>query len=213
MKLKPVNLISRSALKKTLLQRLKAFTGQNRQLSKFIVFGFLIVFFFTATPAIIVNGYKFKVASTKHAIADAKTKFKKLQSQDFQSEKLKANLIKEETLLKQRLDLLSSTMVKNGGYTGLLLSIAGLLPQDLWINHFIMNDNEIQVSGSTISSQLIADFMNKLEGCKDLRNTRFVSTEKQVIESHTIYNFQIITEPSWSQKKTLSSTAKVKAKE
>lgn len=195
-----------------LLKRLIAFTGQNKQLSKFIVFGFLLIFSLTLTPSLIVNSYKLNVASTKRAIVDTKIKFKKLQSQDFQAEKLKANLIKEEALLKQRLDLLSSTVVKKGGYFGLLLSIPGLLPQDLWINRFVMNDNEILVSGSTLNSQLIADFMNKLEGCKFFRNARFISTEKQVIDSHTIYNFQIVIEPSWSQNMTLSGAGKVKAK-
>lgn len=212
MKLKPINLISKGTLKMPLFKSLKAFTGQNRQLSKFIVFGFLVIFFLTATPAFIVNSYKFNVASTKRAIVDTKIKFKKLQSQDFQAEKLKADLIKEETLLKQRLDLLSSTAVKNGGYSGLLLSISGLLPQDSWINRFIMNDNEMLVSGSTLNSQLITDLMNNLEGCKDFRNARFISTEKQDIDSHTIYNFQIVIEPSWSKKMKLSGAAIEKAK-
>lgn len=212
MKLKPVNLIPRGALKRPWLKRLMAFSWQNRQLSRFIVFGFALILFFIAAPAIIVNSYKFKVSSTKRAIEDTKIKFKKMQSQDFQAEKLKASLTKEETLLRQRADLLSSTMVKNGGYAGLSLVISGILPQDVWLSRFIMNDDEIQISGSTVNSQLIADFMDKLEAAKDFRNTRFVSTEKQVVESHTIYNFQIITEPSWSLKRTLSSAAK-KAKE
>ncbi|MFH0855796.1 MAG: PilN domain-containing protein [Candidatus Omnitrophota bacterium] len=159
-----------------------------------------------------VNSYRLNIGLTKQAIEDTKTKFKKLQTRDFQAEKLKSGLIKEEALFKQRLDLLSSTVARSGGYCGLLASIAGLLPQDLWINRLIMNDNEIQVSGSTINSQLIADFMNKLDGCKDFRNTRFVSTEKQVIDSHVIYNFQIVTEPGWNQKKSPLGAAK-KAKE
>ena len=212
MKLKPVNFISKSALKKPLLKSLKAFSGQNKQLTKFIIFGFLLVIFFTATPALIVNNYKLKVALTKRAIVDTKIKFKKLQSQDFQVEKLKADLVKEEALLKQRLDLLSSTEIKNGGYFSLLLSISVLVPQDLWINRFLMNDLEIQITGSTLDSQLIVEFMNKLQECKDFRNTRFISTEKQIIDTHTIYNFQVVTEPSWSQNRMLSGAGKPKVK-
>jgi len=212
LKLKPVNLISKSALKRPLLARLKLFVGENKQLSKLMFLGFLLILFLAATPAFIVHNYKLNVASTKRAIADTKIKFKKLQSQDFKAEKLKADLTKEEMLLKQHLDLLSTTTVKNGGYFGLLLSIPGLMPQDLWINRFVMNDNEIMVSGSTLGSELVSDFMNKLEGCKNFKNTRFISSEKQVIDSHTIYNFQIAMEPSWSQKMTLPGTAIVKAK-
>ena len=213
MKLKPVNLISKSSLKSPWFKNLKALSEKNRQLSKLLIFGVLAIFFLIAVPAFIVNSYKLKLASTKRAIEDTKIKFKKLQSQDFQIEKLKASLLKEETLLKQRLDLLSSTAVKNGGYANLLLSISEFLPMDLWVNRFIMDDNEIQVSGSTLNSQLLVEFMNKLQESKDFKNTRFISTEKQVIDSHTIYNFQIVTEPGWSQKKMFSKAAVVKAKE
>lgn len=207
MKLKPINLIPKNALKKPPLKWLNDFASQNRQLSKLIVLGIIFVFFFFAVPALMANGYKLNVAFTKRAIDETKIRLKNLQSQDFQTEKIKAGLVKEETLLNQRLDLLNSTAVKNNGYSGLLLSVSGLLPKDLWINRFTMNDNEIQLSGSTLNSQLIADFMNKLEASKDFRNTRFVSTEKQVIESHTIYNFQIVSQPSWSKKRAFFSAA------
>src|SRR3989338_2652544 len=112
MKLKPVNLISRGALKRKLLKRIKAFNRQNRQLARFIVFGLMIIFTFTITPILLLSGYKHSLSLTKLAMEDTKIKFKKFQSRNFQLEKLKSDLAKEETLLKQRLDLLFSTSSK-----------------------------------------------------------------------------------------------------
>ena len=199
-RLKPVNLISRGQPKR-----------QKKDLFQFMILGALIIFIFVAIPASIVTSYRIKTARIKRTIEDTKIKFKKTQSQNFQSEKTKSDLTKEENLLKQRLDLLTSTELRGFGYSAVLLAIPELLPLDLWITHLVMNDNEIQISGATVSSQFIADFIGKLDGCKDFRNTRFVSTEKQVTESHTIYNFQVAAEPSWSQSRTLTVDSKSKA--
>jgi len=200
-RLKPLNLIFRGSPKR-----------RSKHFFKFVILGLLLIFIFIGIPAITVTSYRLKTTWTKRAIEDTKNRFKKTQSQNFQSEKLKADLTKEETQVKQLWDLLSSTESRGFGYSGLLLSIAGLLPQDVWITHLVMNDNEIQISGSTVSSQFIADLMTKLEECKDLKNSRFVSTEKQIFDSHTIYNFQIAAEPIWSENKTLSGAPKSKAK-
>lgn len=212
MKLKPVNLISKGALKSNLLKRIKAFNRHNRQLTKFLVFGLIIIFTFTLLPILVLSSYKHNVASTKLAIENTKIKFKKLQSRNFQLEKLKSDLAKEETFLKQRSDLLFSTSSEGKRYSELLVLFSELLPQDLWIGRFIMNEGEILISGSTVNSQLIAELMNKLDQSKGFKNSSFISSEKQVIDSHTLYNFQISTEPGWSAKKAPSSEVKVKVK-
>lgn len=210
MKLKQVNLISKGVLKSPLLKEVKTVNSTTRQLIMAIGFCGLLVFLFTATPAYIVKPYKLNAAAAKYAVRDAKNKFKELQSDNFQLEKFKIDLMKEENFLTQRFNLLSSTLSNEREYSRLLLSIANLLPQDLWINRFIMDENEILISGSTLNSQLIAELMNKLEACKDFRNSRFISSEKQIIDSHTLYNFQITVEPGWSQKTAVSSMERIK---
>lgn len=205
MKLKPINLISKSALKSKLLKRIKAFNRQNRQLTRFIVFGLIGISLFTLIPILGVSSYKRNVASTNLAMEDTKIKFKKLQFRNFQLEKLKSDLAKEETLLKQRSDLLFSTSSKGKRYSELLALFSELLPQDLWISRFIMNEGEIQISGSTFNSQLIAELMNKLDASKGFKNSSFISSEKQIIDSHTLYNFQISTEPGWRSETTEQS--------
>lgn len=212
MKLKPVNLISKGALKDKLLERVKTFNRQNRQLTRFLVFGLTVILLVTLIPILTLSGYRRSVASTKLAIEGTKIKFKKLQSRNFQLEKLKSDLTKEETQLTQRSDLLFSTSSKGKRCSELLVLFSQLLPQDLWINRFIMSEDEIQVSGVALNSQLIAELMNKLDQSKGFKNSSFISSEKQIIESHTLYNFQVSTEPSWSEKKIISTGPELKAK-
>jgi len=199
-KLRQVNLIPEESIKKPFLKKLKAFAKENKKLVRSIVFGILFISGLLAAPFIIVNNYESRVDVTKSDVNNMKTKFKKLQSQSFQFEKLKTDLKKKEAAAKQRLSMLLSTSSKENGYSELLLTIASLLPEDLWINRFLMNDSEIQITGTALDSSLVADLMNKLEACKSIKNSRFISSEKQTVESHMLYNFQITTEPGWSQK-------------
>ena len=199
-KLKQINLIPEGSIKRPFLKRFKAFTKENKQFVRFIILGALFVSFLLAAPVVIVNNYKSKVDATKSDINVMRIKFKKLQTQSFQFEKIKSDLKKKEASAKQRLSLLLSTSSKDNGYSGLLLTISSLFPEDLWMTRFLMNESEIQISGTALDSKLVADLMNKLEACKDIKNSRFISSEKQIVESHTLYNFQIATVPGWSQK-------------
>lgn len=211
MKLKPVNLISNGVLKRPLLKKNKVFNRKAIQLVMIIGFCGGLVFIFAVTPGSIIKPYKLSASAAKYAIREEKNKFKILQSQNFQLEKLKLDLTKQEIALTQRLNLLSSALTKEHVYSKLLLSVSGLLPQDLWINRFSMNETEILISGSTFNSQLIAEFMNKLEACEDFRNSRFISSEKQIIDSHAIYNFQVTVESRWNQKRLAAGIAEKKA--
>lgn len=211
MQLKTVNLIPKDVFKSQISRKVNSFNGKATQLIMIIGFGGLLVFLFAVTPALIVNPYKLSAAAAKYAIRDTKNKFKELQSDNFQLEKFKIDLAKEETFLTRRLNLLTSALSGERAYSKILLSISELLPQDLWINRFMMNEKEILISGSTLNSQLIAEFMNKLEACEDFKNSRFISSEKQIIDSHSIYNFQITLEPGWSLQSAVTGMAKIKA--
>lgn len=201
MRLKPVNLIAQSALKRPLLKRIKAFVKQNKRLAGFIFFAVLFIAFLTAAPSLMLNKYRRHASSVKLSVESTKKKFKRIQTEDFQLEKMKSELARKEETLKQRLDLLSSTLSQEKGYSYLLLVITELLPKDLWMNRFIMNDNEIQISGSATESKLIAELMNRLEASKELKESRFISSEKHILGTRSLYNFQIATEPGWSPKK------------
>ncbi len=75
--------------------------------------------------------------------------------------------------------------------------MAELVPEDLWINDLVFREEEFEISGSALDQQLITQFMNKLDESRVFRNSRFTSLEKKVAEDHTLYRFQITTEPLW----------------
>lgn len=197
-KLKTVNLIPKEALRKPILKQLKTLYSKNRSLRNFSIIAFILVFF-TFIQILSVGRFNSEIAKSKQAMQDAKVKLNKLQSQYLQLEKIKATLLKEESQKKQGLELLLSTSSKDRKFSNLLSFLAELTPQDLWIDHLVLTETEAQIIGITPDNQLIAQFINRLDESKIFKNSRFTSSEKKVIDSHTLYNFQISTEPIWDQ--------------
>jgi len=144
-----------------------------------------------------IDVLKWRAEESKLLSQSAKVKLQQAQSQLLQLEKQKSGLVKEESVKKQRLELLLSTSSKERKYSSLLTFIATLVPQELWINQFVISESQIQISGTTLNPQLIIQFMNQLDNSGAFTNSHFASSEKQVIESHTVHNFQITTDPVW----------------
>jgi Tfp pilus assembly protein PilN len=197
-KLRPINLIPREVLKKPLLKQLMGLYRKNSYL--FILsLAVLCLLFFTAVQLLNVATTNMEATAAKQAMQDAKTKLNKLLAQYQQMEKMKTTLLKEEAQKKQGLEMLLSTSSKDKKFSGLLSFLAQLTPDDLWIDHLVLTGDEAQIMGTTLDNQLISQFINKLDNSKIFKNSRFTSSEKQVVESHILYNFQISTDPIWDK--------------
>ena len=191
MRIKQINLLPREGFKGTLVGRLRYFGRYNRRMARLLGGAVLALLFLIIIPASVVHTYKYRTALLKEEIANTKVKFKKLQSQDFQLEKMKAELKTEQSRLAVMLETLSSTMGPEGGYVSRLAALAGAVPKDLWLNNVVMDGKGIQISGAALDSRLIVGFMDKLKDCSYFKEVRFVSSEKQVLDAHSVYNFQI----------------------
>ncbi len=195
-KLKSVNLIPREILKKPLLKQFLSLYKKSRKFR----YGFFavaaLVFLFILQFAA-VGAQQLNLAVSKNAAQSAKAKLSQLQAQYLELEKQKANLIKEQNARKQEWDFLSSTLSGGKKYSKIMALISSFVPEDMWINHFTFGGTQIQIIGSMLDNQLVTQFMNNLDKSGAFKNSAFTYSEKQVVESHTIYNFQITTEPVW----------------
>jgi hypothetical protein len=112
-------------------------------------------------------------------------------------------LAKSEVSEKEKLDLLLSMSTRERQYAMLIVLISNFVPEDLWITHLILNETAVQIYGATFNNQLVSQFIGTLDESKVFRNSHLDSSEKQVIESHAFYNFQITTEPVWGSPQLL----------
>ncbi len=196
-KLKEVNLIPKEVLRKPLLKQLEALYRKNPPLQRFAKIAAVIILI-SFMQLLFLGIFTLSFNSAKSRMQSAKVQLNQMQSKYISLEKLKLDLTKQDLREKERLDELVSTSSEGKRYAQLLVYIAGLLPsKDLWITRFALGELEIQVQGATLNNELIPQFMAKLDESGMFKNSRFASSEKQVVESHNIYNFQIMTDPVW----------------
>lgn len=196
-KLKSINLIPKEALKKPLLRQLKSLYRKHKVLRNISIIA-LIFITFNLIQAFIVGMFSLNLLTAKKNMQQAKVKLNQSQSQYIQVEKLKSTLSKEESRRKEKLDSLLSTSSGQRRFSELLKTIPELTTQELWINRLVFREDEIQFIGSSLDNQMITQFIDRLNESKSFRNSRFTSSEKKIVESHTLYNFQITAEPLWT---------------
>ena len=197
-KLKQVNLIPQEVLKKPFHRQLKIlFRKEGSNLRLFIILA-LSISLFSLSQLSTASRLERNATQFKQMVQGAKIKLNQAESQYLELEKTKSDLSKVEAIKKEKLDLFLLASSGDRRYSRLLAFISNLIPEELWITHLVLNDAEIQIYGSTTNNQLISEFMGKLDDSHVFRNSHFASSEKQVVESHTLYNFQMTTEPIWS---------------
>ncbi len=194
-KLKNVNLIPKEALRREPFFKKLSFKRYRNFLYGSIVVLFLITV--TAKQAVTISLLKWNVAKSKKGLQEAKLKLNQLQTQHVQLGKIKDQLLREASQKKERLDLLGFDALKERSYSRFMATITELVPQDLWINELVFQEEAFEIGGSALDNQLITQFMNKLDESRIFRNSRFTSFEKKVTQEHTLYRFQITTEPLW----------------
>ncbi len=197
MRLKKVNLIPKEILIKPFFKQLRVLYRKNTSVRRFImVLGYIL--FIGLLQIVFLHIFSSNFNESRRRMQEAKAKLNQLQSKYIVLEKLKLDLAKEDLKERERMDVLLSTSSQGKRYAQLLVYISSLLPsKELWITRFILDESEIKIQGVTLNNELIPRFMAKLDGSKMFKNSRFSSSEKQVVESHTLYNFQIMTEPVW----------------
>ena len=190
--LKSVNLIPKEILERDSF--FKRFGKGRRIYAVVLVLSVVIV---SSAQEITVGLLKRDLTKSKKGIQEAKIKLNQLQSQSVQLQKTKDRLIQESLQREGRLELLGYNALSMRSYSTFLSLIAELVPQDMWINDMIFHEEEFEINGSALDNQLITQFMNQLDESKVFKNSRFTSFEKKVTDDHTLYRFQVTTEPLW----------------
>ena len=190
---KQINLLPREISKKIPREKRR---GIN-VLLVLAVFGCGAVVYSTSRQMLQMGSLKLRVNDAKRQMYQAKLKLGELQSQLLDIEKEKSVSAKQEDILKKRFESLQSAIAKEQKTSQLLAYVAALVPDDLWITRISLQDSEVQIAGTTYDPELITLFMNALNKSSHFRNSRFTSSEKQMLETQAVQNFTMIAEPVW----------------
>jgi len=194
---KLINLIPREAPKKA------AAGGAPGFLARYKILGNIILLLigpvaYAVWQAIEINTLQEQLKLTQGKLKGAKTNLNQTQSQSVQMEKEKADLTKELDGRKLRLQQLLSTTPAGKNYAKMLEELVGFMPKDLWLGQAVLGDEQLQLTGSAMSPELIVQLTNQMDKSGAFKGSVFTSSERQLVESRTVYNFKITAEPVWA---------------
>ena len=194
MKPKQINLLPKEISK-------KAPRDKKRSINILVfvaLFGCGALVYFTSKQLLALGVVKLRASDAKKQMYQAKLKLGELQSQLLDLEKEKSVGIKQEEILKKRYESLQTAIAKDKKTSQMLAYIAALVPDDLWITKLSVADEEVQIAGTTYDPELITQFMNALNQSSHFTNSRFTSSEKQMLEQQPVQNFTMVAEPEWN---------------
>ncbi len=193
-------------VKPKFLNLLPASSGAKKSTSGFPGQGLLLILlmlillpaaYYGVQQIVLVGKLRWEVAESKRKTHDAKLKLSQAQSQLLQLEKDKVALLTEEENLKKKQSLLVSTMSEGKSFSGALAAFAAQVPENVWLTQLALSKEEVVLSGTTYEAQMITQFMNDLNSSGKFSNSRFTSSEKQLLEAQSVQTFSMTTQPVW----------------
>ena len=194
---KTINLIPGAIAKKSAKKGAPGLLGRHKMITTFVVLALIPAALF-AKQVYEIGIMEAKLAASKNKVQQTKVSLNQTQSQSLQLEKQKSDLLKELATRTQSLQLLLSTTPGNQNYAGLLEALVGLMPQDVWLGQIVLTDGQIQLTGAALNPELIVQFTTQMDKSGEFKNSALSSSERQALDSRTIYNFKVAAEPIWA---------------
>ena len=128
-----------------------------------------------------------QVAAAKENIILANNKINELKTKIGKLEELKS--LKEQ--VKKKLDVLSQLRKNKTGPAQRLATISDLTPEMLWLTSYSESGQDVKISGTAYTEELIARFMKALEASNDFMAVELVVSEQTVVAETKLKKFDL----------------------
>ncbi len=134
--------------------------------------------------------YKWKMSSTAKEVKKSQTQLSRLQSNQLKLAEKEGELSGKKALLEARLALLREGTRRPEAFSGVLASVASVLPADIWITKLLYSERKLTIAGSASDSSLIMNLIENLKSSKDFTDATFSYSQKE--PRSEVYNFEVI---------------------
>ncbi len=137
-----------------------------------------------------VSYLKSETARLEKEVRNAKTKLGSVQAQQIDLSKEEAGLLNDKDLLQARLNLVEGGRRAPKDFSRLLISLAEVLPDDVWITKLKYKGGRLTITGATIKTELIPALIEDIKSADAFTGAEFNFTEKDA--DFEIFNFEIV---------------------
>ncbi|UCD55128.1 MAG: pilus assembly protein PilM [Candidatus Omnitrophota bacterium] len=138
-----------------------------------------------------VSYYKTKMHSTRREFKMARFNIAKLQAQELELNKEEAGLLRRKEILETQLGLLTGEFRTDRNLSRALVSVASLLPGEIWLNELKYEEGRLMITGSTLNLALITRLIENIKHSKEFVGADFNYTQKKS-KKEDVYSFEIV---------------------
>lgn len=165
-------------------------TKKKRRINKAIyeLLLFMMVVAFVVASCFLVNSsLNTQILIVKGEIAKLDREFKRLTKIKQEVDGFK----KKKEDLQRKIDIVKKLKSGQKGYYKILTTLEYSMPQDLWISKFDYNNGSVNITGSSLRSSSVNEFITNLYSTKMFSNIDLKVVKKVSIENIDINEFNI----------------------
>jgi type IV pilus assembly protein PilM len=139
-----------------------------------------------------VMTHKRRMDAASKQIEITKKQLSRLQATQLTLSEAEGKLLEGKAVIQARLDLLKKAVRDPQEFAQVLVDVASLLPEEIWVTKLSYSEKKLVLTGLTSNSQLIVDLIESFKESKYFVDASFGYTQKDPKED--IYDFEIIAE-------------------
>lgn len=190
--MKRINLIPDEAKKSALGRRLKDFVFKSafsRVAASVVIFFMLIVFW----RAGLIIRYKVLIAGGKNSIKALQAKLVDAQAEYADLRRQRQGVEKETGSIAGKLNMLKAIRAQDIAWASILERLSRLLPDNLWVNKVVLNNDSVTIVGATFDNSIVSKFMSGLDDSGYFKDTGFTYTKKTEMGDRPVIDFEVNT--------------------
>lgn len=153
------------------------------------VLGFALVFLSVVAQISIAGFYKWKMRTFNQQIREAQKNLAQLQSTQLKLSQEEARLSERESKFKAKLRLLKAAMRKPDRFSDLLLEVANLLPEEIWVTKLSYEEQSVNITGAASDTNLVIKLINALKLSDNFADPSFSYSQKE--PESGVYKFEV----------------------
>lgn len=128
-----------------------------------------------------------KLSDVKKSLEERKARLVELE-EVLQTLKILENTKK---VLKNKVDIIQSLNARKQVAVKMMDQLSRALPEMVWLTNMKFSNNIVSLSGSALSNNLVADFINNLKSTNYFKNIRFKDSNRKKKSGVDVFDFRL----------------------
>ena len=138
----------------------------------------------------IIAYYKNSADDVNRRVKEAREELKRRQSSQLDFAEQERKLLEKKASLEDRLDLFTKSRRGKKDFSGLLVKIAALLPEEVWITKLSYSEKKLILVGSTSKNENVIGFLENLKKPDEFSDVVFNYTKRT--EGSSVFSFEVL---------------------